>query len=187
MTRQPIVFLDCETLGLDPAAPIWEFACLRRDYDEDGSYFTRTVEFFIQHDPAKWLDDPDYPDSFKQDYRDRFIREDAMPETVAASIIAAAVTDAVVHASNPMFDMERIAVLLGRSRMAPRWHYHPVDVPTLVQGFLAARGELPEPPWKSDRLSEALGVIPADYARHTALGDVAWTVAMYDTVMDGAY
>lgn len=177
-----LVFLDCETLGLDPTAPIWEFAALRREVNGSFSCDTK-VELRIQHDPAKWLDDPDYPDWFKADYRDRFKRDDAMPETKAAEIIASFVDGAVVHASNPAFDMERIALLLQRNGIEPGWHYHPIDVPTLAQGYLAARNELPERPWKSDVLSVALGVDPADYARHTAMGDVLWTVAQYDVVM----
>lgn len=184
MTDFPdLVFLDVETLGLKPLAPIWEFAAIRREVN--GSFICNTkVELFIQHDPTGWLDDPDYPESFKADYRARFDPAKAMPESRAAEIIASYVADgAVVHASNPGFDMERIAILLARNGIEPGWHYHPIDVPTLAQGYLAARRELPEQPWKSDTLSLAAGVDPADYARHTALGDVLWTQTLYDAVM----
>lgn len=178
-----LVFLDVETLGLNPAAPIWEFAAIRREVN--GGFICDTkIELFIQHDPAHWLDDPEFPDSFKDDYRKRFDRETALPESAAADIIASYVKDkAVVHGSNPGFDMERIESLLSRNGITPGWHYHPIDVPTLVQGYLAAKNLLPEPPWKSDTLSAAVGVDPADYNRHTAMGDCAWTLAQYDIVM----
>lgn len=49
-----IVFLDTETLGLDPDAPVWEFAAVRRP----DAYPLRSVaveHFTIQHDPASYL------------------------------------------------------------------------------------------------------------------------------------
>jgi DNA polymerase III epsilon subunit-like protein len=185
MTDRPdIVFLDIETMGLDPVAPIWEFAAIRREVNGCWCCDTK-VEFFIQHDPAHWLDDPNWPDSFKQDYLARF-DETAIPEQDAADIIASYVADgAIVHASNPAFDMERIQILLERNKMTPGWDYHPKDIPSLVEGYLSAKGRLPEERWTSNSLSTALGVDPADYARHTALGDCLWTLAQYDIVHGG--
>lgn len=179
------VFLDTECLGLDPRAPIWEFAALRREQD---GYVTATtqVEIFIQHDPYGWLDSPDFPESFRVDYRTRYDPDTAVPEQDAAEIIASYTTNAVIHGSNPSFDMERLETLLRRNKIEPGWHYHPVDVPTLTQGYLAAKGKLPNPPWRSDALSIAAGVDPGKYARHTALGDVLWTAALYDMAM-GVY
>ncbi|OIN80748.1 hypothetical protein [Mycobacterium malmoense] len=171
-----IVFLDTETLGLHPDAPIWEFAASRRlgpaDYE---------VHFTIQHDPAGWLND--MPEQFLADYHARYDETTAWCERAAAREIAAITRDAIIAGSNPGFDIERLTKLLGRHGITPTWHYHPLDVPTLVQGYLAARGELPEPPWKSDGLSAALGVDPAAFDRHTAMGDVRWVRAQYETVM----
>lgn len=67
----------------------------------------------------------------------------------------------------------------------PQWHYHPKDISSLVEGFLAAQGRLPDPPYKSDALSKALGIDPAEYARHTAMGDVLWTLAQWRHLMRG--
>ena len=52
------VFLDCETLGLDRIAPIWEFAALR--IDDSGTEVARE-HFQIRHDPSFWLDSLDEP------------------------------------------------------------------------------------------------------------------------------
>ena len=42
------------------------------------------------------------------------------------------------------------------------------------------------PPWRSADLSTALGVPPPDEAtRHTALGDAAWALAIYDHITGG--
>jgi hypothetical protein len=189
---QDRVWIDTETLGLDVGAPVWEFGAVRREVTVINDGFNghkdvdTRVQILIQHDPAKWLDDADYPQSFKDDYAARYDPALAVPEREAAEIIAVYTAGAVVHASNPAFDMERLAILLARNGIERTWHYHPIDVPTLAQGWLAAKGRLPDPPWKSDSLSLAVGVDPAKYARHTALGDVEWTVDLYDRIM-GVY
>jgi hypothetical protein len=72
---------------------------------------------------------------------------------------------------------------LRPARIPDPWHYHLIDVENLVAGYLAARGELIPPPWKSDQLSAAVGVDPNDFGRHTAMGDVLWTRAQWDAVM----
>ena len=40
----------------------------------------------------------------------------------------------------------------------------------------------PSRDWKSDQISLACGVDPADFARHTAMGDCEWIRALYDRV-----
>jgi hypothetical protein len=81
--------------------------------------------------------------------------------------------------------------LLYRSGLAPTWHYQPVDVETLVAGFLLGRsivGHLDPAvrlPWSSSDLSLAVGVDPAEFDRHTALGDVAWAWAQLLAITNG--
>ena len=86
---------------------------------------------------------------------------------------------------NPGFDLDslRLAYLLRCNGFEPAWHYHPIDISSMAKGWLAAAGRLPSPPWKSDQLSLALGVDPADYPRHTAMGDARWCQAQYDAVL----
>lgn len=87
------------------------------------------------------------------------------------------------------------------------WHYHVNDVETMAIGWLHGvaaraidearmRGEEPhpkmlhrklDPPWKSDELSIGLGVDPAQYARHTAMGDVLWVRAQYDVITGASH
>ena len=44
-----------------------------------------------------------------------------------------------------------------------------------------------EPPWSSERLSNALGVeLPNEADRHTALGDARWAARIFDRVMGSA-
>ena len=66
-----------------------------------------------------------------------------------------------------------------------------VDVLAEGAGFIAGRAkrsgrrtpDAPRPPWSSADISKRLGVNPDDFARHTAAGDVAWTIAMYRAIV----
>lgn len=179
------VFLDCETLGLHRAAPVWEFAALR--IADDGTESARE-HFQILHNPNRcgihWPST--LPQKFFEDYVDRYDPSTALEPGEAAHRIAAIVDGkATIAGSNPAFDMERITDLLDEFEITPDWHYHPLDVPTLALGWLAVMDGTPPRPWKSDELSYAVGVDPADYERHTALGDVLWTHDLYRAVTGG--
>ena len=180
MTATDLVFLDTETMGLDPDAPVWEFAALRC---RQGSP-VETREFLIEHVPGDWL--ADMPEQFADDYRDRYVPNLAIPEWKAAANIATITDGAVIIGCNPGFDTERLAKLLRRNGIEPSWHYHPDDIASMAAAYLAAHGQCPPRPWKSDHLSRLIGVDPADYARHTAMGDVLWCQAQYHTIMSGA-
>lgn len=178
-----IVFLDIETLGLDPAAPIWEFAALRRYADGTDERIT----FTIQHSPAAaklWL--PTLREKFQIDYRNRFDPAEAISQDSAASLINIYTRGAVMICCNPLFDEPRLAELLRSHFIEPGWHYHALDTSSLVIGYLAGRGYPPHPSaWKSDVLSGTIGIDPDDYDRHTAMGDTQWIADQWDIVMGG--
>lgn len=56
----------------------------------------------------------------------------------------------------PNFDADVLDRLLRGAGLSPTFHYHLVDVETLAVGWLAARGEVPSLPWRSDDVT-ALG------------------------------
>lgn len=173
------VILDTETLGTSNTAPTWEFAAVRRfaDSSEDDS-----IEFFIRHDPD--LADPDLPESFLADYRDRYIADDALDEQSAAAMIHFVTRGAELIVCNPVFDEPRLAAFLRRNGIEPEWHYHPWDIASVALGFVCGRdGSPPTFPWKSDALADAAGVPTAEYRRHTAMGDVLWTIAQWDSIV----
>jgi DNA polymerase III epsilon subunit-like protein len=171
-----ITFVDTETLGLHPDAPIWEFAAIRRSDNKETA-----EHFFIQHDNTGWLDD--YAEPFLRDYVNRFEPRNALPPFTAAQRIHAITEGAHIVGAVPNFDTERLAKLLRENTFKPSWHYHLIDVENIVVGFLAGRGKLMKPPWDSEQLSRAVGVPPALFDRHTAMGDVLWVQAQWDAVM----
>lgn len=190
-----IVFMDTETLGLDPEAPIWEFAAVRRNSDGEE----RSEHLFIRHQPYPWL--YSLPDQFADDYMARYKPKQALTKFDAAMRISRITSNAHIIGAVPNFDTERLTRLM-EGIIEPEWHYHLIDVENVVVGYLHGvaaraidearmRGEEPlpglldrslNPPWKSDELSRAVGVDPEQFARHTAMGDVLWVRAQWDAV-----
>lgn len=181
-----IVFLDTETLGVHIDAPIWELAAIRRRADGTET----TLHLFIHHDPDRWLKDPNFPESFKSDYRERYSEDNDVPRYSAARIIQNFFTGRPhVVGAVPNFDTERIAhQLLRPNDIQEPWHYHLIDVENLAVGYLVSRGAdlFARPPWDSNELSRAIGVNPDRFDRHTALGDVRWVMAQWDAIMGAA-
>lgn len=186
MMKQPrLLFLDLETLGLTEDAPVWEVAYI----SVVNNMVLHKCSMFVEHnlvEAAKWL--PTLPQSFQDDYRSRYVPDEAWPREKVIDLVALkSKNDALVCGSNPWIDMrwmEYMAMKEGYPESPFGWHYHPEDVPTLARGWLNGRGVHPAPPWKSDFISQACGVSPADFDRHTAMGDCEWSLALWQ-VMNG--
>ncbi|WP_301119837.1 hypothetical protein [Mycolicibacterium fortuitum] len=207
-----IVFLDTECLGLDHDAPVWEFAAIRRTAIDDGAGWREDrLHIFIEHEPEPWLSE--MPEPFAKDYRERYNLVDDIPVFTEYDAAEAIVDflhaggplgdDPQPHifGAVPDFDTTRLTRLLVRNGFAgvtrdariilqeqgmPHrlpWHYHLTDIENVAVGYLAARGKLMAPPWKSDDLSRAIGINPEDFDRHTAMGDVLWVRAQWDAII----
>jgi Exonuclease len=176
-----LVFMDTETTGLALTDDIWEFAGIRRE--EDGS--EKSLHLFIEHDVTKCHN---LPPAFRADHGARWDQSKAVRPGVAAHDIGDFMAGAHIVGAVPNFDTERIALLLRRLGYKPGWHYHLIDVENLAVGYLYAtyKGTSPRPtlalPWDSDKLSRQIGVEPPTDARHTAMGDALWAMAIYDRV-----
>jgi hypothetical protein len=182
----PIVFLDTETTGLALDDEVWDFAAVRRE--PDGSLFS--MHTYVRHDPAKAAR---LPESFRDDHGARFDAARAMsPADFAGWVRPLFEGRPHLVGAVPDFDVRHLRRLLGTNGYDDPWHYHLIDVETLAVGFLAGRAYLtgertPALPWDSDELSRALGVEPpGDGVRHTAMGDVTWSMQMFDVVTGGA-
>lgn len=173
-----LCFCDTETLGLDPEAPIWEFAAIR--LNQNGT--RDELHCQILHQQDHWLES--LPEQFAEDYRARFDLQAAIPPAMAAREIQRITDGTIIAGSNPAFDTERLTRLLERCARTPTWHFHPLDIPSMIVGWMAAPDDV-NLPWKSDALSELTGILPQNYQRHTALGDVQWCLAQWEA-MTGA-
>lgn len=179
----PLCFLDTETTGLALDDDIWEIAAIRRE--PDGS--EETLHLFVEHSYARCHN---LPKAFRADHAQRWPEEESTSRHAAARAVLEFTRGAHIVGAVPNFDTERLARLclghLGEGEGKPAWHYHLIDVEALTVGYLSGRCSLMmhcPPPWKSDDLSRAIGVDPDKFARHTAMGDVQWAMAIYDKVM----
>jgi len=95
--------------------------------------------------------------------------------------------------ANPAFDDRFLTQLCKRAGVPAAWHYRPVCIEAMTYGYLARDPHvtLPEMPWKADDLTRLLlgaeRTAELAVAKHTALGDVEWAIAMYDTITGPAY
>ena len=197
----PIVAIDMETTGLGEFDEPWEVALIRRDIDGSET----TVHMFVQHDA--WRAET-LPESFLADYRERFDPETAAPvaHLINTLQVLLAVTDGTPYelrphlvGTNVRFDAGHLERLLQGRGVEPMWHHHVEDVTALAFGYAVGAWDAENqygrltpvrprpsgPPWSSSEVSRLVGVDPDAYARHTALGDARWALAVYDAVMGG--
>jgi DNA polymerase III epsilon subunit-like protein len=168
-----VVFLDTETTGLDPDRnEIWDLAFIRdgKEYEYKFSPdLTRAdpIALKIGHFYERTANLADEPRSSSSDAR--YLAEGIAHLLYGRHIVGAC----------PSFDdafLKRFMLVNGQARST--WHYHLIDVETLIAGRLGI-----EPPWKSDELSQKIGIEPpSDDERHTAIGDARWVKQMYEAV-----
>lgn len=114
-------------------------------------------------------------------------------ETVEKPSYVAQVVAQMTHGRHlvgaiPSFDEERLRKLMSVCGIVPSWHYHIIDVEALAVGWMHgamtdAMAAHYDPPWDSRKLSKAIGVDPAQFAEHSALGDAQWAKAIYEKIM----
>lgn len=174
-----IAFLDTETTSLRHDRRAWEIAVIvRREGhpDHEQTWLIDAGDLDLgKADPASL----DISGFWERHPYGRKTTHAVESEIWALKAVADLTAGMVIHGSNPSFDMELLAARMrARGLGEPRWHYHPVDVPTLAHGWLLGAGKKvprrPDGRVKSDDLSRACGVDPDRYGRHTALGDCRW-------------
>lgn len=200
----PIISLDLETTGLDPSrhAP-WEIAWQTAIHYEEGDdrllIRQRTWRAFL--DVSSAAADPQglavgrfwdrYDGVFTETWAS--IQRRLIADIEAAKDGAAALWRAdnqrtfpvpgqcyQVHlvGAVPQFDNRMLERWIGWSHGL--WHYHLIDVETLVAGKLGIR-----PPFDTDELTRrALGDDWDDSHKHEAAADVAWNLALYAAAYD---
>jgi hypothetical protein len=187
MTMTPLVFADSETDGIHPDRKPWEIAFIRRDEtgEHELSFFLdidlRTADpfglrvggFYDRHPLGRSISGSRPSGGQSLCTLDE-----------AALLVANWTHGAHIIGAVPNFDTHVFDRLLRDHGLIPSHHYHLVDVENLAVGYLAGQGNPIQPPWKSDALSEALGLDPIpEEERHTALGDARFAMRIYDRVM----
>ncbi|TXH26211.1 MAG: hypothetical protein E6R06_07245 [Mycobacterium sp.] len=185
-----VVFLDTETLGTRLDSAIWEVAAIRRDALTGAE---QSLHIFVAHSfHAEYFD---LPQSFRDDYDNRFDSQLALERPEAASAIYNFMTvppgtpKPIVVGRVPSFDVYRISYqLLAPTGYREPWAYDTADISKLVLGYVnGARSVLfglgpLGLATKADQLALEVGVDSKSYARHTAMGDCEWVKAQYDAI-----
>lgn len=162
MTRD-ICWIDSETTSVGPGRRIWEFAAIK------GT----TERVWVVTDVDLSVADPD-----SLEFGGFYDRHSSMAtgvdevtgtrylhEADVAREVAAFLADCTVYAAVPEFDLVPLASMLRRHGLEPTWYYRTRCIESFVAGNLAQDvGGL-------QQCIKALGLDPADYAGHTALGD----------------
>lgn len=175
-----LVFLDAETTGLDEHRHrAWEWAALRRD---EASGALSELRYFLDVTGAERDAQALEISGFDARYRP----DEVVSEAVALEGLCIFAVGSCLMLLNPWFDSKFMSGMFGRvndalsraQRLAPTWHYSPVDVKSFAAGAL----RLP-PPWRSDDIARRLDIHPEDFARHGAMADCYYAMAMYDAAL----
>ena len=168
--REPVVFIDTETTGLDPDRhELWDIALIEPDGTEHE--FHRRPGHASDADPGALRVTDFYRRTAAHEWR-----WDSRTDAVIAQDIALITSGMHLVAAVPSFDAAFLARFLRDNGQCEAWHYHLVDVEALVAGKLCLA-----PPWDSSALAEAIGVERLD-GKHTAIGDARWARDIYRAV-----
>lgn len=195
MTYDPskLFFTDCETTGLSTARhDAWNIAWI--EWDETTKDWREEVRYIwppaLQNaEPMALSVNQFYQRTQPVSIEDQIITW-SDPRYVAEELAYASAGKHIVGAC-PWFDAGFYEKLLLAHGYCPAWHYHMIDVEALAIGFLGGRSmeqstrtiELPLP-WKSDWISDRLGLIrPGTKDRHTAIGDTREVKQVFEFIM----
>lgn len=184
------VFIDTETLGLDPRIhPVWEVAAIADDLEFVWHLDLKGHQMLAADPMAVQISgfDKRYPPAGERTPVDVFL-DQFLALTAGRHLCGAVVS----------FDEERLRRLAWEWGRTPSWHYHLIDVEALAVGALAGLAQgwrgperrmrleaMRDLPWKPGELTRMLGLKPPSAEdRHTALGDARWAKAIYDRVME---
>lgn len=187
-----ILFVDTETLGLDPDRHVvWEVAAVVYDPANRTHPAVRSWQLPVSDDELAAAD----PVALRINrFEDRRADPDAVTshavfcaEFLALCELAGGSHQAVWAGAVPSFDEERLRRLLARHGHQPAWHYHLLDVETYAVAHLNHDLRTDPFAWpitlpvSSAALNEALDLPPVpDDVRHTAMGDVLWAITMWE-------
>tara|TARA_Y100000310_G_scaffold127207_1_gene126261 strand:+ start:6388 stop:7089 length:702 start_codon:yes stop_codon:yes gene_type:complete len=202
LPKRDETFLDTETTGLDPVVnEVVEFAAVKRDASGKvvGSLHLNIRALYVNEPPPwaaglpgfdrdAWADNIQYALGVNGLTIEEITSEDRMHPDEAARQIAAFIKNTTVIGQNPDFDMEFIKQLVLRAGLTQkdrdgntvplRLPYHKIDTCTLAYEHLRLAGLTKLSLSKDGGICDFLGI--EIKGAHTAMGDVAMTIAVYD-------
>ncbi|WP_047890966.1 hypothetical protein [Micromonospora sp. RV43] len=184
--KRPLCFIDTETTNTSPHRRAWEVAyILRRPgrEEERGSWL-------VEHDDLDMANaDPDALNVGRFYERHPQVNPHSPtftvhPEREVMRQVERVTRHATLIGSNVPFDKELLGDRMRAHGFLPNWHYKPECIATLARAVLLGRRVPLTGEEKSDDLSRLVGVDPARFDRHTAMGDCEWSAALWDACHD---
>lgn len=189
---RPYAFVDIESTRADHAKRIWELALIVDRHNGkpvECEWLIESSSLDLGNADPKALEVGGFYQRHPQAARGFIHTGDLYPEYVALAEFEHLTRHAVLFANNTPFDTSGLDTRMRAVNILPSWHYKPKDVIDMAHGWLLGRGiEVPakdDGTWSSEAISLACGVDPADYDRHTALGDCRWIRALFLTITTG--
>jgi hypothetical protein len=172
---------------------MWEVAVVRRDPDgTETSFWSLIGDVDLRDADPYALNLGGFDDRWTAEFGVRggtsAVPMMCFPEVKVIQRVIELTDGAHIVGSGPAFDMTNLIEAAHRLGLRPpSWHYHPVDISEVAVGFLANEMDLGKVRWKSDTLAEHCGVRAPGDSRHTAYGDVRWTMDWYDLMLPGVF
>lgn len=193
MSTSPFAYVDLETDGLHHGRQIYEIAIIRRDFKEAGGWTETTFETFVHVAGFSLSDDYGIKVGGFYDRHPQGREMTGKPPIPGAEVMSRKTAALKVHqllhgvhlvGVNPTFDATTLSALLRAEGLPSEpWHYHLIDLGAMAYGYLTARGEHVDIPWRSYQLAQDCGVeLAAEADRHTALADAEWAKRWHDTL-----
>ena len=180
MTTHPVLYVDTETLGLDPLVhPIWEVACIEADGTEH-LWQVRWPEVVLDRAEPIALEINGFDDRYGK-AGSEMLDPRQSAERFAGLSQGLHLVGAVVS-----FDEERLRLMhdtnLGRPDGRYPWRYRLICVESMMLG---AAGASVMHPYSPRDMAEALGVATDPDSQHTALADARWARDVYGALTNG--
>lgn len=180
-----IAFLDIETTGLDAHThDVWEMAGIVADTEE----LDKTTEFHHFVLPNLQMADPgalrmnkfyDRVELTSEEWGKNGDRYKWSHPHAAALDVTTKTSGAYLCGMNVDFDADFLEHFLFGCGFAPAWEYKPVELESMMLGYLAHKGNHLPFPFRSSHLSHDIGIDPDIFDRHTAMGDAKWAYSVF--------
>lgn len=189
-----IAFVDIETTGLDPHThDVWEMAGIVSDTEE----LDKTTEFHHFIVPNLQMADPgalrmnhfyDRVELTSEEWGKNGERYKWSDPRAAALDVVTKTSGAYLCGMNVDFDADFLEHLLFACGLSPAWEYKPVELESMMLGYLSnLRDHEGVPtvsmselfPFRSSDLSRRIGIDPDIFDRHTAMGDAKWAYSVF--------
>lgn len=183
-----ITFLDLESTGLEyhQGHRPWEVAWKNAEVEGNQLRITKAIAFQVllsNEDMAAAVPESLAISGFHERHDPRLA---ILPSTLALVLNMEVPKGATLAGSGLHFDRHMLEPLLRDEGIPKPWHYRHIDVPNEAAGYLLGaydlsddtRASLVAGTYKSNQLLAWLGLPPMP-GKHTAMGDVDWTIRLF--------